>query len=120
MTFEKVNGPNTKALMLFLNKNNDRTWTLAELKRKLNLDLDELEIKKRLILLSASDVIYRDVTEIHFSGIPDGTLKEVLRHRFEEEIEGIAPDFIAEAKARLDALEEDRNKWRGRASYLIN
>ena len=109
MTFEKVNGPNTKALMLFLNKNNDRSWTPADLKKKLNLDLDELEIKKRLILLSASDVISRDVTEIHFSGIPDGTLKEVLRHRFEEEIEGTAPDFIAEAKARLDALESDRN-----------
>jgi len=117
MTFEKVNGPNTKALMLFLNKNNDRSWTPTELKKKLNLPLDEFEIKKRLILLSGSDVIARDVTDIHFSGIPDGTLKEVLRHRFEEEIDGVAPDFIAEAHARLNALEEDRNKWRGRANH---
>ncbi|MCB0061538.1 MAG: hypothetical protein KDE19_05470 [Caldilineaceae bacterium] len=118
LTFRRVNGPNTKSLMLFLNKHDERFWTPRELKEELSLELTEDEIFKRLVLLSESDVILRGVSDIQFRGLQDGTLNLILRKRFEEEIEGFEPSFKGEFQQQLAALRQDRNRWRGRANHL--
>ena len=118
LTFNRVNGPNTKHLMLYLNKHDDHYWTPRELKSKLNLDLSEEEIYDQLVLLSESDVILRGVADIDFRGLQDGTLNLILRHRYEKEIEGFEPDFRTEFQEKLDILETDRNRWRGLANNL--
>lgn len=118
MTFKRVNGLTTKNLMLFLNKHDERTWTPRELKKALNLELSEEEIYERLVLLSESDVILRGASDIQFRGLQDGTLNLILRHRFEEQIEGFEPDFQADFQAQLAALQADKKRMRGRISYL--
>jgi len=114
-TFRKINGTTTKKLMLFLNKHNTQYWTPRELKRKLNLDLSEDEIFERLEILVASDVIDQGSADIRFRGLEDGTLKQVLRNRFQEEIEGIEPDFKSEFEELLATERKETNKWRGLA-----
>ena len=118
LTFKRINGQNTKNLMLFLNKNHERTWTPKDLKKKLNLDLEVDTIYERLILLSESDVLLRHSSDYQFSGLQDGTLNLILRERFEEEIEGFEPDLKMEFEARIAALEADKQRFQGRNSYL--
>lgn len=118
LTFQRVNGTTTKNLMLFLNKHDDRYWTPRELKAQLNLDLTEEEIYQRLVLLAESDVILRGVSDIRFRGLQDGTLNLILRHRFEEQIEGFEPDLRSEFQATLAALEANKKSLQGRVNYL--
>ena len=118
LTFKRINGQNTKNLMLFLNKNHERNWTPKDLKKKLNLDLEVEDIYERLILLSEADVLLRHSSDYQFSGLKDGTLNLILRERFEEEIEGFEPNLKTEFQARLAALEADKKSLQGRNSYL--
>jgi len=118
LTFKRINGINTKNIMLCLNKHDDRTWTPQELKDELNLELDKEEIYDRLVLLSESDVIMRASSDIQFHGLQDGTLNLILRKRFEEEIDGFEPDFRSEFQEQLDILQADKARLRGRNSYL--
>jgi len=118
LTFKRINGPNTKMLMLHLNKHNERTWTPKELKATLDIDLNIEEIYERLILLSEADVIMRHSSDYQFSGLQDGTLNLILRERFEEEIDGFEPDLKSEFSTRIDELEKDKKQLQGRNNYL--
>ena len=100
LTFKRLNGLNTKTLMLFLNKHNERTWTPKDLKKTLDIDLDVEDIYERLVLLSEADVLLRHSSDYQFSGLKDGTLNLILRERFEEEIDGFEPDLRTEFQAR--------------------
>ncbi|MEZ4733364.1 MAG: hypothetical protein R3E79_40225 [Caldilineaceae bacterium] len=118
LTFRRVNGIHTKSMMLFLNKYADRYWTVREIKEKLNLEMSEKEVYDRLVLLAESDVIERGVSDIQFRGLQDGTLKLILRSRFEQEIEGFEPDLRDEFKSRLLALKKDNQRLQGQVNYL--
>ena len=117
LTFRRVNGMATKKLIWFLNKHDHKDWMPEELKRELNLDLSEDEIYDRLTVLEATDVIKRVESDIEFRGMEDGTLRLVLRHRFEKEIDGVKPDFKTEFQAQLATQQGEIHKWRGRASH---
>ena len=69
--------------------------------KNLGLELSEEEIYQRLIMLVASDVIERDESDIDFRGLRDGTLKLILRNRFEKDLEGFEPDLKEEFKRLL-------------------
>ncbi|MEM7535377.1 MAG: hypothetical protein AAF639_24580 [Chloroflexota bacterium] len=64
----------------------------------------------------ASDVIRQGVSAFRFLGLEDGTLNLVLRNHFEEEIDGVRPNFIGEFEAQLRAERAETNKWRGLAN----
>ncbi|MEM7536275.1 MAG: hypothetical protein AAF639_29090, partial [Chloroflexota bacterium] len=115
-TFKKVNGTNTKKLMLFLNKNNKRYWTPRELKKELNLELSEEDIFERLEILVSSDVIDQGSSDIRFCGLKDGTLNRVLRSRFQEEIENVVPDFRGEFEELLAKERKKTEHWLGKAN----
>ena len=117
-TFKKVNGMNTKKLMLFLNKHNEQYWTPRELKKELNLELSEEDIFERLEILVSSDVIDQGSSDIRFRGLEDGTLNRVLRSRFQEEIENAIPDFRGEFEELLAKEREKTDQWRGKANGL--
>jgi len=89
LTFKRINGPNTKRLMLFLNKHHERTWNPKQLKTALNLDLEPEEIHERLVLLSEAEVI-----------------------------DGFEPDLKSEFQEKVDRLEADKNRLQGRNNYL--
>jgi len=118
LTFRRVNGTPTKKLMLFLNKHDHKDWMPEELKRELNLDLSEDEIYDRLILLEATDVIKRVESDIEFRGMEDGTLRLVLRHRFEKEIDGLKPDFKTEFQEQLATQQGKNDEQRTMSSEL--
>jgi hypothetical protein len=118
LTFHRVNGVHTKHLMLFLNKYNERYWTPRELKRILKLEMSEEEIFDRLVLLAESDVIEQGSSDIQFRGLQDGTLKLIVRNRFEKEIEGFTPDLTDEFQTKLKALAADKNRLQDRVNYL--
>ncbi|MEM7535383.1 MAG: hypothetical protein AAF639_24610, partial [Chloroflexota bacterium] len=115
-TFERVNGTTTKKLMLFLNKNSEQDYRPSDLKTELNLTLSEEEIYERLEVLMASDVIRQGVSAFRFRGLEDGTLNLILRNHFEEEIDGVRPNFIGEFEAQLKAERTETNRWRGLAN----
>jgi len=117
-TLQRINGEQqSKQILLHLNKEADRYWTPQQLKDKLHLTLSVSEIQQILVILSEVDVIERGTSNIQFRGLQDGTLNLVLRHRFEEEIEGFAPDFPQEFSEKIRALQAENRSLRGKLNY---
>ncbi|MCP4757135.1 MAG: hypothetical protein GY866_40240, partial [Proteobacteria bacterium] len=118
LTLQKVNDRYAKQMLLFLSKHSDRYWTNQELKDKLEIDLPLDEIQKRLILMHEADVIEWGVSDIQFRGLRDGALNLILRNRFEEEIEGFAPDLKSEFQEQIAELKKDKERLLGMLNTL--
>jgi hypothetical protein len=114
---DTVNNRNAKKLLLWLNKHSDRYWTPQELQDALNLHLEVDDIQKELTILSKIDVIERGTSYIQFRGLQDGTLNLVLRNCFEEEIEGVFPDYPKEFSQKLEKLQAENRSLRGKLNY---
>jgi len=123
LTLPRINDKYAKTMLLHLSKYADCYWTPKSLKDKLQIDLDFYQIQDKLIKMSEADVIERGVSDIEFRGLQDGTLKLILRNRFEEEIKLFNPsdlysqepkfDLISEFKAQIKSLKTENNKLRG-------
>jgi hypothetical protein len=118
LTPHRVNDIHGKNMLLHLSKHSDRYWTPHQLKKELQLPITENKIKEKLLLLAESDVIDRGSSDIQFRGLQDGTLNLILRNRFDEEIEGFAPDLKLDFKQKIDLLTADRSKLRGKLNNL--
>ncbi|MCP4701916.1 MAG: hypothetical protein GY862_34415 [Gammaproteobacteria bacterium] len=118
ITLERLNGRETKQLLLHLSKYNDRYWTHQDLKEKLPLDSEPDEIQRKLVILAESDMIDRGSADIDFRGLRDGSLNLILRHRFEKEIEGLKPDFKPEFQAQIADLTLKNRKLQGMLNHL--
>ncbi|MDM8550175.1 hypothetical protein QUF72_08865, partial [Desulfobacterales bacterium HSG2] len=118
LTLKKVNDRYAKQMLLHLSKHSERYWTHKDIKNKLQIGLSPDEIKKRLILLVEADVIEWGSSDIQFRGLRDGTLNLILRNRFEEEIEGFAPDLRQEAHEQITELKREKKRLRGMLSHL--
>ncbi|MCP4351071.1 MAG: hypothetical protein GY795_36870 [Desulfobacterales bacterium] len=118
LTLQKVNDRYAKSMLLYLSKHSDRYWTHQELKRKLEIDLDLDEIKKKLLLLVEADVIEWGISDIQFRGLQDGTLNLILRNRFEEEINGFVPDLKQEAHEQIRELKKETKRLQGMLNNL--
>jgi len=113
LTLDKVNEKYAKSMLLHLSKHADRYWTPKDLKEELGIDLSIDQIKKRLVQLSEGDLIDRGVSDIQFKGLSDGTLNLILRNRFEEEIDGFAPDLKDVFQKQIKTLTSENSKLRG-------
>jgi len=118
MSLERLNGPDTKQLLLHLSKYNDRYWTPHELKKKLPLESEPDEIQHKLVILAESDLIERGGSDIDFRGLHDGSLNLILRHRFEKEIDGFEPDFKPEFQQQIAELTLKNRKLQGMLNNL--
>ncbi len=117
-TLQRINGEQqSKQMLLHLNKYADRYWTLQELKDELHLSLEVNEIKRILIILSEVDVIERGTSDIQFRGLQDGTLNLILRHRFQEEIEGFLPNFPKEFEQQIEELNAKNRSLQGKLNH---
>jgi len=105
-------------MLLHLSKHSERYWTHRELRDELKISLSLDEIKEKLILLVEADVIEWGSSDIQFRGLRDGTLNLILRNRFEEEIEGFAPDLRQEAHEQITELKREKKRLRGMLSHL--
>lgn len=118
LSMERLNGRETKQLLLHLSKYNDRYWTPKELKEVLALDSEIDSLQKKLVILAESDMIERGSSDIQFRGLNDGSLNLILRHRFEEEIQGFEPDFKPELEQRIAQLTLKNRRLQGRLNHL--
>jgi hypothetical protein len=84
-TVDRIHDQNSKRLLLYLNRYNDRYWTPRQLKDALNLSADEKVIRSQLISMVKGGLVEWGVADIDFRGLQDGTLNLILRHRFEKE-----------------------------------
>ncbi len=113
LTLHKVSDRYAKQMLLHLSKHSDRYWTHLDLKKKLHIDLDPDEIRKKLLLLVEADVIEWGSSDIQFRGLQDGTLNLILRNRFEEEISGFVPDLKKEAHEQISELRKETRRLQG-------
>ncbi len=118
LTLHKVSDRYAKQMLLHLSKHSDRYWTHLDLKKKLHIDLDPDEIRKKLLLLVEADVIEWGSSDIQFRGLQDGTLNLILRNRFEEEISGFVPDLKKEAHEQISELRKETGRLRGMLNNL--
>ena len=118
MTLKRVNDAHAKNILLYLSKHADRYWTHRELKEKLGLPLVLNEIQEKLLILSDADMIERGVSDIDFRGLQDGTLKLILRNRYEKEIETYIPNFKQEFENKIKALTNKNNQLQGKLNHL--
>ncbi|MCP4696947.1 MAG: hypothetical protein GY862_08875, partial [Gammaproteobacteria bacterium] len=118
ITLDRLNGRETKQLLLYLSKYNDRYWTPKELKAELHPDSDTDEIQRKLVVLAESDMIDRGSSDIQFRGLRDGSLNLILRHRFEKEIDGADPDFKPEFQRQIADLTLKNRKIQGMLNHL--
>ncbi|MDM8525282.1 hypothetical protein QUF80_18075 [Desulfococcaceae bacterium HSG8] len=118
LTLKKVNDRYAKGMLLHLSKHSDRYWTHQDIKDELQMDLDLDEIREKLILLVEADVIEWGSSDIRFRGLRDGTLSLVLRNRFEEEINGFAPDLRQEAHKQIRELKREKKRLQGMLNNL--
>lgn len=117
-TLQRVNDRNAKSLLLFLNKHDERYWTPKELKQELQLDLEPNDIQRKLLALVESDLITQGVADIDFGGLRDGTLRLILRNRFEKEINEFVPDFKQEFHAQIAKLRQEKRRLQGMLNHL--
>ncbi len=118
-TTDKINDLNAKNMLLHLSKHPDRDWTPSELKEVLNLEISEADIRRKLEIMVKADVIKKGSSDIDFRGLKDGTICLILRHRFEKEISGFAPQLKDDFKAELEKLKKQRNALQGRLNHLV-
>ena len=119
LTLQRINDRYAKAMLLHLTKHADRYWSTYELKDELGLELSADKIKEKLLLMVKSDVIEWGISDIDFRGLQDGTLNLILRHRFEKEIEGYAPDLKPGFREQIAQLEKDRRSLQGTLNDLV-
>jgi hypothetical protein len=117
-TLQRVNDQHAKNLVLFLNKHDDRFWSTRELKKELQLDLDLNEIQRKLLTLVEADLLTQGTSDIRFCGLQDGTLRLILRNRFEEEINDFVPDFKQEFHDQIAKLRQDKRRLQGMLNHL--
>jgi hypothetical protein len=117
-TLDKVNDQYAKKMLLHLNKYSDRYWSIYELQQKLDIKLSVEEIKKKLLVLVASDLIERGTSDIQFKGLRDGTLNLIIRNRFEEEIKNFPPNLKQEFHEQIQDLKQKNRQLQGKINYL--
>lgn len=117
-TLQRVNDRNAKSLLLFLNKHDERYWTPKELKEELQLDLEPNDIHRKLLTLVESDLLTEGPSDIQFRGLQDGTLRLILRNRFEQEINDFLPDFKQEFRDQVAKLRTEKRRLQGMLNHL--
>jgi hypothetical protein len=117
-TLDKVNDQYAKKMLLHLNKYSDRYWSIYEIQQKLDIELSVEEIKKKLLILVASDLIERGTSDIQFKGLRDGTLNLIIRNRFEEEIKNFPPNLKQEFHEQIQDLKQKNRQLQGKINYL--
>ncbi|MGE0083557.1 MAG: hypothetical protein AB7S75_03980 [Desulfococcaceae bacterium] len=116
--FSTVNEKNAKNIVLYLCKNRDREVSRKELREKLNLNMTEGELEKKLDALVKSDIIEEGRSSFYYRGIQDNIFDKVFRGRYADEITEFDPKEITnEYKALSEKLLADYRRLSGEQNY---
>ncbi|MCP4220223.1 MAG: hypothetical protein GY765_36665, partial [bacterium] len=82
----RINDQNAKNIVLYLSQNREREVTRKELLEKLDLNITDAELEKRLKALVKADIIKQGQSNFDYRGVRDNIFDKVFRGVYEKEI----------------------------------
>jgi len=116
---DETNSINAKKMVLYLSKNRERDVTRREIKEKLNLEMTDFDLEKKLKILIKSDIIEQGRGNFYYQGVQDNIFDKVFRGVYADEIEALEPgDLANEYKALAEKLQENNKHLLGEYSHF--
>ncbi len=124
----RINDKNAKNIVMYLCQHRDREVGRKELMTKLNLDISEGELEKRLAALVYSDIIKHGRSNFYYRGVQDNIFDKVFRNWYADDIQEFDPQEITneykalfvEIKAKYQKLSGEYSYFKGKfAEYVI-
>jgi len=108
--FPQINDRNAKNIVLHLSKHRDRELTRKEILEKLNLEMTDGELEKKLKALVKVDIIKQGASNFRYSGVKDNIFDKVFRGVYEEEISEFDVKVIKEEY--IEELEKIKEQYK--------
>jgi hypothetical protein len=108
--FPQINDRNAKNIVLHLSKYRDREFTRKEILEKLNLEMTDGELEKKLKALVKVDIIKQGASNYRYSGVKDNIFDKVFRGVYEEEISEFDVKVIK--KEYIEELEKIKAQYK--------
>ncbi len=124
--FSRINDVHAKEIVLFLSKNRHRYVSRKELKKKLNLDITDIELEKKFRALHRADIIEEDYGR--YRGVRDNIFDKVFRRSYSDDIDrfvteeapGEYKDLFREIQERYQKLSGTHSRYKGAfAEFMI-
>ncbi|UCH92240.1 MAG: hypothetical protein JSV88_18345 [Candidatus Aminicenantes bacterium] len=116
--FRKVNHRHAKTIVLYLCKQKDQEVTRKELQERLNLDMPDADLEKKMEALVKADIIEQGVSHFRYRGVKDNIFDKVFRGVYQEEIEGFeAGEIKKEYRAAFEKLKKQYTSLLGKFNY---
>ena len=115
---DMVNDRNGKKIILYICKKGELTRT--EIKKDLNLEVDDHELEKRLKAFVKADIIEQGTSNFIYQAVQDNIFDKVFRGVYQAEIDGFTPDKIKEEyRVLYEKLKGKFNKYKGEFSEYV-
>ncbi|MCP4109385.1 MAG: hypothetical protein GY749_28320 [Desulfobacteraceae bacterium] len=103
--------------MLYLCKNRHREVTRSELIKKLNLEMSDSDLEKKMEVLVKSDIINQGRSNSEYRGVNDNIFDKVFRGVYQKEIQAFDPkEITGEYKALFEKLKRKHKQVTGEYS----
>ncbi len=103
-----------KRIVIYLSKNREREITQDEIRKKLNLEMSDSELEKKLKILAGADIIEQGSSDSCYQGVPDNIFDKVFRGVYADAIATFDPKDIAkEYKELFEKLQKNNKHLRG-------
>jgi hypothetical protein len=116
--FHQVNDIHAKNIVLYLCKNRDREVTRKEILDKLQLDMTDGELEKKLKALVKADIIKQGSSNFDYRGVQDNIFDKVFRGVYQKEIEYFeAGEIKREYREAFEKLRAQYHNLQGKYNY---
>jgi len=116
---DEANNINAKKIVLYLCKNREREVTRKEIKEKLNLEMSDSELEKKLKILIKADIIEQGRGNFFYQGVQDNIFDKIFRGVYADEIEALEPEELTnEYKALSEKLQQNNKRLMGEYSHF--
>jgi hypothetical protein len=116
--FHRVNDRNAKNIVLYLSKNRDREVTRKELLDKLQLEMTDGELEKKLKALVKADIIKQGRSNFDYRGVQDNIFDKVFRGVYQKEIDHFdVGEIKKEYREAFEKLKKQYHRLQGKFNY---
>ncbi len=113
--FSRINDAHAKDMVLYLSKNRHTYVSRKELKKKLNLDITDIELEKKFKALYRADIIEENYGR--YRGVQDNIFDKVFRRSYSDDIDKfVTEEAPGEYMALFDDIRKRYKKLSGRHS----
>ena len=115
--FNQINNVWAKKIVMLLSRHKGEL-TRKQIKEKLDIPLEDQELKRKLKALVAADILNQGKTNYDYCGIGDRVFKLVFRSIYQKEAEDLELEEVKkesrkELAEKVEQIAKDRNKLRG-------